>query len=554
MSQQRNLPESMAWRVIGRLESGQTQCSVADAVGVARSVVARLWNPFQETGNVRRRPGAGRPRATTSTDDRYIQLTVRRNRTENATQLQRQLLLATGRRVSSQTVRNRLHEGGLYARRPMVCIPLTPRHRAARRRWAAELRDWEQHDWSQVLFTDESQFSLKCDTRRVLVWRDWGTRNKPTFVRERSQYRRAEWMVLGGISIGGRTDLHIIRNGTLTGRRYADEILRPHVIPYAGAIGDSFVFQDDNARPHRARLVENMLEAETIQRMEWPACSPDLNPWEHVWDMLGRRIAARPRPPATVRDMEIALLEEWNSIPQSPIDNLIASMANRFVEWAQNKIAVVPEFHRRILFSDEAHIWLNGYVNKQNCRIWSEVNPQVYVETPLHPEKLTVWCALWAGGIIGPYFFKNDEGHNVTVNGDRYRAMITNFFIPELNNHDVLELWFQLDGATCHTARATIDLLKDTFGDRLISRFGPVNWPPRSCDLTPLDYFLWGYVKSLVYADKPQTLDHLEDNIRRVIADIRPQMLEKVIESWTSRLDYIRASHGSHMPELILKM
>ncbi|GFT74508.1 hypothetical protein TNCV_540021 [Trichonephila clavipes] len=63
--------------------------------------------------------------------------------------------------------------------------------------------------------------------------------------------------------------------------------------------------------------------------------------------------------------------------------------------------------------------------------------------------------------------------------------------------------------------------------DRLISRFGPVNWPPRSCDLTPLDYFLWCYVKSLIYADKPQTLDHLEDNIRRVIADIRPQMLEK---------------------------
>ncbi|GFV86334.1 hypothetical protein TNCV_1468971 [Trichonephila clavipes] len=140
----------------------------------------------------------------------------------------------------------------------------------------------------------------------------------------------------------------------------------------------------------------------------------------------------------------------------------------RFVEWAQNEIAVVPDFHKRILFSNEAHFWLNGYVNKQNCRIWSEANPQVYVETPLHPEKLTVWCALWAGGIIGPYFFKNDEGHNVTVNGDRYTAMITNFFIPELNNHDVQELWFQQDGATCHTARATIDLLKDTFGDRLI--------------------------------------------------------------------------------------
>ncbi|GFU54903.1 transposable element Tc3 transposase [Trichonephila clavipes] len=164
------------------------------------------------------------------------------------------------------------------------------------------------------------------------------------------------------------------------------------------------------------------------------------------------------------------------------------------VEWAQNKIAVVPDFHKRILFSDEAHFWLNGYVNKQNCCIWSEANPQVYVETPLHQEKLTVWCALWAGGIIGPYFFKNDEGHNT------------------------------------------------------------VNLPPRSYDLTPLDYFLWGYVKSLVYTDKPQLLDHLEDNIHRVIADIRPQMLEKVIENWTSRLDYIRASRGSPMPEIIFKL
>ncbi|GFU77923.1 putative DD41D transposase [Trichonephila clavipes] len=116
--------------------------------------------------------------------------------------------------------------------------------------------------------------------------------------------------------------------------------------------------------------------------------------------------------------------------------------------------------------------------------------------------------------------------------------MITNFFFPELNNHDFQEMWFQQDGATCHTARATIDLLKDTFGDRLISRFVPVNWPPRSCDLTPLDYFLWGYVKSLVYADKPQTLDYLEDNIHRVIADIRPQMLkissEIGLPDWTT--------------------
>ncbi|GFY15919.1 hypothetical protein TNCV_1285641 [Trichonephila clavipes] len=142
------------------------------------------------------------------------------------------------------------------------------------------------------------------------------------------------------------------------------------------------------------------------------------------------------------------------AVHQGNSDNLVAlhfkydQARRRFVEWAQNEIAVVPDFHKRILFRDEAHFWLNGYVNKQNCRIWSKANPQVYVETPLHPEKLTVWCALWAGGIIGPYFFKNDEGHNVTVNGDRYRAMITNFFIPELNNHDVQRR--NMSHSSCH--------------------------------------------------------------------------------------------------------
>ncbi|GFX06962.1 uncharacterized protein TNCV_1202771 [Trichonephila clavipes] len=156
----------------------------------------------------------------------------------------------------------------------------------------------------------------------------------------------------------------------------------------------------------------------------------------------------------------------------------------RFVEWAQNEIAVVSDFHKRILFSDEAHFRLNGYVNKQNCRIWSEANPQVYVETPLHPEKLT-------GALYGlvESFFKNDGGYNVTVNGDRYRATITNFFIPELNNHDVQELWFQQDGATCHTARATIDLLKDTFGVSYTPHLTVTEWAILSRLPTPTETF-----------------------------------------------------------------
>ncbi|GFX15947.1 putative transposable element [Trichonephila clavipes] len=332
-------------------------------------------------------------------------------------------------------------------------------------------------------------------------------------------------MVWGCVADIGASNLAFIDNKT-NALAYID-VLRHNLLDSAKELSmeNTFIFQLDNDPQHISLVTKTWLLYHAPKRLETPPQSPDLNPIEKLWLHLDTEVYNL-----------VALHFKYDQARR------------RFVEWAQNEIAVVPDFHKRIFFSDEAHFWLNGYVNKQNCRIWSEANPQVYVETPLHPEKLTVWCTLWAGGIIGPYFFKNDEGHNVTVNGDRYRAMITNFFIPELNNHDVQELWFKQDGATCHTARAIIDLLKDRFGDRLISRFGPVNWPQRSCDLTPLDYFLWGY------ADKPQTLDHLEDNICRVIADIRPQMLEKVIENWTSRMDYIRASHGSPMPEIILKM
>ncbi|GFX37684.1 HTH_Tnp_Tc3_2 domain-containing protein [Trichonephila clavipes] len=107
-----------------------------------------------------------------------------------------------------------------------------------------------------------------------------------------------------------------------------------------------------------------------------------------------------------VLQLNMVVTPSWFRLYGFKWDNLVAlhfkydQARRRFVEWAQNEIAVVPDFHKRILFSDEAHFWLNGYVNKQNCRIWSEANPQVYVETPLHPEKLTVWCALWAGRIL----------------------------------------------------------------------------------------------------------------------------------------------------------
>ncbi|GFT66515.1 transposable element Tc3 transposase [Trichonephila clavipes] len=127
----------------------------------------------------------------------------------------------------------------------------------------------------------------------------------------------------------GCTDHYFFDRGSVTAQRYRDEILESYVLFFRGAVGADFIFMDDNAPCHRVVLIDDFLETGNIQRRSCPANSPNLNPIEHVWDMLGRQIAALSHPPSSITELKRALQEAWNRLSPQLIHHIIASMVNR---------------------------------------------------------------------------------------------------------------------------------------------------------------------------------------------------------------------------------
>ncbi|GFU05304.1 transposable element Tcb1 transposase [Trichonephila clavipes] len=200
-----------------------------------------------------------------------------------ASDLSRQLSSATGTTVSRQTVYRRLGHIGLYARRTVRSVPLTATHCRLRLTWKREHALWTPQQWSCVMFSDESRYSLQSDSRRTLIWRALRTRYHQENIFERNRYGGAGWLVRGGIILGSRTGLNV-QSVTMTGYIYLTTSIREqHVRLFRGAMGAEFLFMDDNARPHRANIVDECLQLEDMTCMYWPEYSPDFNPIQHVW-------------------------------------------------------------------------------------------------------------------------------------------------------------------------------------------------------------------------------------------------------------------------------
>lgn len=314
---------------MGQRERGASFREIAIAVRRSVATVVDAWRAWAEEGRTQRARGTGAIRRTTQREDRLLRLMALRDRRRTTRSVADSWFAAVGRPIRLRTVYHRLRTMGLRSYRPHLVLPLTENHRRQRRDWCVERQQWND-EWNHIAFSDESRFCLGGHDGRQRIRRMRGERRRLDLAIERHVHRTLGVMVWGAIAFGSRSRLLFIR-GNMTAERYVNDVLQPIVVPYVRSIEDG-IFQQDNARPHIARVSRQFLELENIRVLPWPPRSPDLSPIEKVWDWMGRHIRDLPRPPTTLDELRVAVQEAWDAVPQEFINNQIASMPRRVQE------------------------------------------------------------------------------------------------------------------------------------------------------------------------------------------------------------------------------
>lgn len=226
------------------------------------------------------------------------------------------------------------------------------------------------------------------------------------------------------------------------------------------------------------------------------------------------------------------------------VQALLPNDSTRRYDFAVEMLSRMEEddgYLRRIAFSDEATFFLNGVVNRHNVRIWGSQPPGEVLECTTGSPKVNVWCALLHDRIIGPFFFAE-----ATITSAVYLDMLQQYAVPQLLQYHP-DVMFQQDSAPLHWGLEVRAYLDMTFPGRWIGRDGPTVWPPRSPDITPLDFFLWGYVKDEVYRTRVPDIQTLRQRITTVVESIPPVMLANTWTEIDYRLDVLRATKGAYV-------
>lgn len=214
----------------------------------------------------------------------------------------------------------------------------------------------------------------------------------------------------------------------------------------------------------------------------------------------------------------------------------------QFCNFYLNMVAQDPLFYTKIIWSDECTFSNNGIYNRNIHRYWSQENPKIVVERNFQWRfSVNVWCGIFGNRLIGPYFI------NGTLNQERYSQLLNTEIVNFVDNLPLAErmaVYFQQDGATPHNARINVERLNTEFGVRWIGTNGPVRWPARSPDLTPLDFWLWGYLQDLVYFTRPENEEVLRQRIIDACHEIPPDFILNATSGIARRYGYCVQQNG----------
>ncbi|GFX05487.1 transposable element Tcb1 transposase [Trichonephila clavipes] len=277
----------------------------------------RICDRWMQEGTTDQRGRSHPPQCTTSREDRKIVRMAVTNRSVTSQTVVQDIESVTHHSVSARTIRRRLQQSGLSARRPLLGLPLTQNHRRLRCQWCDERRIWVA-EWNEVVFTDESRICLLHHDGRIRVWRHRGERMLNSCgVMHRHTGPVLGIMVWDGIGYHSRTPLVCIA-GTLNSQRYISEVLEPVVLPYLQSLVTA-IFQQDNARPQVARIVQRFFVNHQIELLPWPAHSSDLSPIENMWFMVDQRLTQITTPAATPDQLWQRVVAAWSAVPQEHI-------------------------------------------------------------------------------------------------------------------------------------------------------------------------------------------------------------------------------------------
>lgn len=334
MVKNRELSDFERGKVIALYEDGCSERAISQKTGFGKTTVHNIITKYKKTGAITVASRSGRPKILTERDKRHLKTIIVQNRREPMTKIRENFNISTGNEVSERTVRRALYELGYHSRTALRKPLVSESNRKIRLCWARDKRFWGIDDWKKIVWSDESRFTLFQNDGKIHVWRLPKEKYDVSCLTSTVKHGGGGVMMWGCFSWYGLGPLVRI-DGKVNSERYINEILGYHLIPYLEEFEEEnggYFFQQDNAPIHTSVRTQTFMEEMGIISLPWPGQSPDINPIEHLWDELERRIRAKENRPKNLRELELLLQECWSQIPGEVYQKLVNSMESRIKE------------------------------------------------------------------------------------------------------------------------------------------------------------------------------------------------------------------------------